>query len=67
MPKKKTVRYKPEEITRSFVLRLPENQAAILDGLVKKRAAKSKNELIVQIIDKFISALRDEAEVKKGG
>ena len=67
MPKKKTVRYQPEEITRSFVLRLPENYAIALDGLVKKGAAKSKNELIVEIIDKFLSDLRSEAEGKKIG
>ena len=67
MSKKKSVRYEPQEKVRSFVLRLPEKYAIALDGLVEKGAAKSRNELIVEVIGRFLSDLRREAEVKESG
>lgn len=67
MPKKKSVRYEPQEKVRSFVLRLPEKYALALDGLIEKGVAKSRNELIVEVIGRFLSDLRKEAEAKKNG
>jgi len=67
LPKKKPVQYKPQEKGRLFVLRLPEKYAIALDLLVEKGAAKSKNELIIEVIGRFLSDLRREAEVKKSG
>jgi len=67
LPKKKSVRYEPQEKVRSFVLRLPEKYALALDGLIEKGVAKSRNELIVEVIGRFLSDLRKEAEAKKNG
>ena len=75
MSKKKAKRYEPQEKMSSFVLRLPYRYDFALDGLVEKGAAKSKNELIVQLIGTFLSdaralALSDlqkKAEKKKNG
>jgi len=67
MPKTKTTRYEPQEKASSFVLRLPEKYTLALDGLVKKGAAKSRNELLVEIIGRFLSDLQKEAEKKKDG
>jgi len=63
----KPVRYEPQDKIRSFVLRLPEKYVLILDGLVEKGAAKSRNELIVEVIGRFLSDLQREAEEKKNG
>lgn len=67
LSKRRTTRYEPEERIRSFVLRLPEKYTLALDGLVEKGAAKSRNELIVEVIGRFLSDLQREAEVKKSG
>lgn len=57
------VKYKPQEKISKFVLRLPDMYDLVLKGLVEKGAAKSKNELIVEIIGVFISDLRKRAEI----
>jgi metal-responsive CopG/Arc/MetJ family transcriptional regulator len=62
---KKTARYEPQERTSSFILRLPEKYAVVLDGLVEKGAAKSRNELIVEIIERFIIDLQKEAQKRE--
>ena len=67
MPKRKSTRYGPQEKVRSFVLRLPEKYTLALDGLVEKGAAKSRNELIVEVVGRFLSDLQKEAEVKESG
>ena len=67
MSKKKTTRYGPQEKVRSFVLRLPEKYTLALDGLVEKGAAKSRNELIIEVIGRFLSDLQREAEATKSG
>lgn len=67
MSKRKTTRYEPQEKVRSFVLRLPEKYTLALDGLVKRGAAKSRNELIVEVVGRFLSDLQKEAEAKKNG
>jgi len=51
---------KPAE--RSFVLRLPEEHAAALEGLVKGGLAKSTNDLIVKIIASFLRDMKRKAE-----
>ncbi|MHB8546541.1 MAG: hypothetical protein ACYDAJ_07240 [Nitrosotalea sp.] len=43
---------------RSFILRLPEDQATAINDLVEKGLAKSNNELIVKIIAAFLSDLK---------
>ena len=55
-------RYEPQEIISKFILRLPEKYTLVLDGLVEKGAAKSRNELIVQVIATFVSELKTKAE-----
>jgi hypothetical protein len=67
MSKKQPTRYEPEEKVSSFVLRLPDRYNTALDGLVEGGAAKSKNELIVEIIGRFLSNLQKEAEKKTNG
>jgi hypothetical protein len=67
MPKKQPARYKPQEKIASFVLRLPDTYDLALKGLVEKGVAKSKNQLIVDIIGTFLSDLQKEAEKKKDG
>lgn len=68
MSKRQTARYEPQERILSFVLRLPEKYATVLDGLVGEGAAKSRNELIVEIIERFISSLQKEAKkMEKNG
>jgi metal-responsive CopG/Arc/MetJ family transcriptional regulator len=67
MPKTRTTRYEPQEKASSFVLRLPEKYTLALDGLVEKGAAKSRNELLVEIVGRFLSDLQKEAEKKKDG
>lgn len=67
MPKKQPARYEPQEKVSSFVLRLPYKYNFTLDALVAKGAAKSKNELIIEIIGRFLSDLQKEAEKKKDG
>jgi len=46
---------------------LPEKYTLALDGLVEKGAAKSRNELIVEVVGRFLSDLQKEAEVKESG
>ena len=67
MSKRQATRYEPREKTSSFVLRLPDTYDLALKGLVEKGAAKSKNELIVEIIGTFLSTLKKEAEKKRDG
>lgn len=69
MSKRKITRYDPQEKTSSFVLRLPETYTLALNGLVEKGVAKSRNELLVEIIGTFLSNLQKEAEKmeKKNG
>ncbi len=55
-------KYKPQEKVSKFVLRLPDTYDSALKGLVEKGAAKSKNELIVEVIALFLSDLRAKAE-----
>ena len=47
---------------RSFVLRLPEDQATALKELVDHGLEKSVNELIVKIVAAFLSDLKKRAE-----
>ena len=67
MSKRKAKRYEPQEKTSSFVLRLPDTYDLALKGLVEEGVAKSKNQLIVEIIGTFLSDLQKEAEKKKDG
>ncbi len=67
MSKKQPARYEPEEKVVSFVLRLPDRYNSALEELVDKGAAKSKNELIVEIIRRAISDLKKMAEEKIDG
>jgi len=67
LSKRKTTRYEPQEKVRSFILRLPEKYTLALDGLIEKGAAKSRNELIVEVIGRFLSDLQKEAEENKSG
>ena len=75
MSKRKAKRYEPKEKTSSFVLRLPDTYDRALKGLVENGVAKSKNELIVEIIGTFLSEartralsnLQKEVEKKKDG
>ena len=62
MSKRQPARYKPKEKISSFVLRLPDIYDLALKGLVEEGAAKSKNELIVQIIKTFLTELQKRAE-----
>lgn len=55
MSERKAKRYKPREKISSFVLRLPYTYDLALKGLVENGLAKSKNELIVQLIGTFLS------------
>ncbi|MEM2905013.1 MAG: hypothetical protein QW587_04660 [Candidatus Bathyarchaeia archaeon] len=65
--RKATVRYEPQEKVRPFVLRLPERYILALDGLVERGAARSRNELIVDVVGRFLGDLQKEAEAKKSG
>lgn len=56
------LRFQPKENIIKFILRLPEGYSLALDGLVKNGIAKSKNELIVEVISVFLSDLRAKAE-----
>lgn len=56
--------FQPIEKIAKFVLRIPDGYSLALDGLVKKGVAKSKNELIVEIIAVFLSDLRAKAEME---
>lgn len=47
---------------RSFVLRLPEDQATALKELVDHGLEKSMNELIVKIITAFLTDLKKRAQ-----
>lgn len=47
---------------RSFVLRLPEDQASALKELVDRGLDKSMNELIVKIIAAFLTDLKKRAQ-----
>jgi metal-responsive CopG/Arc/MetJ family transcriptional regulator len=68
VPKETTRRqYEPKPLDRSFILRLPDHYTTAIDGLIKKGAAKSRNELIVHIVGLFLEELRKEGEVKKDG
>lgn len=60
----KARRYEPHEIVSKFVLRLPYRYSLALDGLVDKGAAKSKNELIVELVALFLCDLKKKAEEK---
>jgi len=66
MSKRQPARYKPKEKTASFVLRLPDKYDLALKGLVDKGVAKSKNQLIVEIIATFLSELKEKAIEKEG-
>lgn len=57
----KARRYTPQEIISKFILRLPEKYTLALDGLVKAGVAKSRNELIVEIVACFLSDLKKKA------
>lgn len=46
----------------TFILRLPDYHTTVLNKLVEKGVAKSRNDLIIQIIDVFLMDLRREAE-----
>lgn len=61
------VKYEPIPFDSSFILRLPRQYTAVLDGLVEKGAAKSRNDLIVEIIKGFIETLGKEAEATNSG
>jgi len=65
MLKRGVARYEPKVRVSSFILRLPEKYSLALDGLVKGGAAKSRNELIVELIGIFLSDLRKKAEMTK--
>jgi hypothetical protein len=67
MPRKQATRYEPQEKISTFVLRLPDAYDLALKGLFEKGAAKSKNELIIEIIGLFLANLQKEAEKKKNG
>lgn len=67
MSKKQPARYEPEEKITSFVLRLPDRYNSALEELVEKGAAKSKNDLIVEIIGFALSDLKKMAEKKIDG
>jgi len=56
------IRYEPQERVSAFILRLPERYVLTLDALVEQGAAKSRNDLIVEIIDRFISNLQKKAQ-----
>jgi len=61
------VRYEPVPVDSAFILRLPNEYTVVLDGLVKKGAAKSRNDLIVEIIRGFVTTIKKEAEAAKDG
>lgn len=61
---RRNIRYEPQEKIDRFILRLPDSYNLALNGLVKKGAAKSKNELIVEVIAVFLSDLRSRAETE---
>lgn len=63
MVSKKVRKFKLKE--RSFVLRLPEEQAVFLNHLVSHGISKSMNDLIVKLISAFISDLKKRADVTK--
>ena len=65
MLKRTAKRFEPQEAITSFVLRLPSTYDLALKGLVEKGAAKSENELIVEVIGTFLSDLQKEAEKKR--
>jgi metal-responsive CopG/Arc/MetJ family transcriptional regulator len=65
MTEKRVARYEPQEKISSFVLRLPERYTLILDGLVEKGVAKSRNELLVEIIERFITNLQKDAQERE--
>ncbi|MCJ7631973.1 hypothetical protein MUP77_06215 [Candidatus Bathyarchaeota archaeon] len=65
MARRQTARYEPQERISSFVLRLPEKYALALNGLVEKGVAKSRNELLVEIIERFIINLQKEAQKRE--
>ena len=54
-------KYQPQQKTAKFVLRLPDRYSLALDSLVKSGVAKSKNELIVQLVSIFLSDLERKA------
>ncbi|GEM_PF-2343127 len=56
---------KAKSAERSFVLRLPEEHAAALEGLVKAGLAKSTNDLVVRIIASFLKDMKRKAEDAK--
>ena len=58
-------KYQPQQKIAKFVLRLPDKYSLALDGLVKSGVAKSKNELIVQLISIFLSDLERKAREMK--
>jgi hypothetical protein len=62
MTEKRVTRYEPQEKISSFVLRLPEKYVLALDGLVEKGVAKSRNELLVEIVERFLTNLQKEAQ-----
>lgn len=64
---KRKVRYDPQEKIVCFILRLPDKYALALNGLVEKGAAKSRNELIVQLVAVFLSDLKRKAEEESHG
>lgn len=64
---KPPVRYEPVAIDSTFILRLPHEYTMVLDGLVAKGVAKSRNDLIVEIIKGFIGTIEKRAEESKNG
>lgn len=54
--------YIPKEKIDKFILRLPNRYNLALAGLVENGVAKSKNELIIEVIGVFLSDLRTKAE-----
>jgi hypothetical protein len=62
---KQAARYEPQDRISSFILRLPEKYVLTLDGLVEKGAAKSRNDLLVEIIERFITNLQKEAQKRE--
>ena len=61
------VLYEPKPLESTFILRIPNEYKVALDALVLKGVAKSRNELVVEIIRDFLSTLRKKAEADNIG
>jgi metal-responsive CopG/Arc/MetJ family transcriptional regulator len=64
---KSPMSFEHKVIERSFILRLPQEYVIGLDGLVRKGVAKSRNDLIVEIIKAFLLSAKYSAEAGKNG